>query len=181
MKKIIPVLTASALILCGCNVENLRNLPVENEDTVSSQVTNYAYEKAEKAYVPLNYDYQKGEWIPYYDYEKYMLGKSEEEFRNSIRERFSSAKSKGINTVYLHIHPNGDVYYRSQLFPKGVFWDGDYDPLEIMLEEAHALGLSAHGWINPLRLQTAEEFDCTKEKRFHRGYEDNMAISWVLI
>ena len=30
---------------------------------------------------------------------------------------------------------------------------GDYDPFSILLEEAHQLHLSVHGWVNPLRLQ----------------------------
>lgn len=61
------------------------------------------------------------------------------------------------STVYLHVHPFGDAYYSSEIFPEGAYLDGNYDPLQIMLEEAHALGLSAHAWINPLRCQTVEE------------------------
>ena len=58
----------------------------------------------------------------------------------------------GINTVYLHLRAFGDAYYQSALFPpaKEV---GDYDPFSILLEEAHQLHLSVHGWVNPLRLQ----------------------------
>ena len=37
--------------------------------------------------------------------------------------------------------------------------DGDYDPLEIMTEEAHKLKISVHAWINPLRCQTENEMD----------------------
>jgi len=110
-----------------------------------------------EGYSPINYSYQTGQWFPYMQYEEYMYGKSAEEFRNAVRDRFTQAKNNGINTVYLHIHPCGDAYYESDIFPKGVFLDGDYDPLAIMLEEAHKLGLSAHGWLNPLRCQTAQQ------------------------
>lgn len=58
----------------------------------------------------------------------------------------------GINTVYLHLRAFGDAYYCSQLFPPAAAV-GDFDPLPILLEEAHRLHLSVHGWINPLRLQ----------------------------
>ena len=51
----------------------------------------------------------------------------------------------------------GDAYYRSEIYPKGTFLDGDYDPFQIVLDEAHKLGISVHAWINPLRLQTEEE------------------------
>ena len=76
---------------------------------------------------------------------------------------FTSAANEGVNTVYLHVHPNGDAYYNSELFPKGSLLDGDYDPLAIMTEEAHKLGLSVHAWINPLRLQTVEQMNSVPE------------------
>ena len=156
MKKILTVITFSALLLGGCSAETM---PVPN---ISPETTTAAEEHeviVTKAYTPLNYDYQQGEWIPYFDYENYLQGKTEDEFRQAIRKRFTNAKENGINTVYLHIHPSGDAYYHSQLYPKGTFWDGEYDPLEIMLDEAHKLGLSAHGWLNPLRLQYTDEFE----------------------
>lgn len=106
---------------------------------------------------PLNFTEQIGIWYPYMDYADYMQGKSAEEFRSSVREKFTQAQAQSINTVYVHIHPCGDAYYNSEIFPRGAYLDGDYDPLQIMIEEAHELGLSVHGWINPLRCQTVEQ------------------------
>jgi len=99
----------------------------------------------------------RGRWFPYMDYADYMTGRSEEEFRSAVRERYTAARAEGINTLYLHVHPCGDAYYRSEIFPPGVCLDGDYDPFGIMTEEAHSLGLSVHAWINPLRCQTQEQ------------------------
>lgn len=113
----------------------------------------------ESGYVPVNFRHMTGEWFPYMGYEEYMHGRSEEEFRRSVRERYDAAKSEGVNTLYLHVHPCGDAYYRSELFPRGTSWDGDYDPFAVMLEEAHSLGLSVHAWLNPLRCQTAEQMN----------------------
>lgn len=107
-----------------------------------------------KSYTPINYETQIGMWFPYLYYDEYMKGKSADEFRNAVRELYSEAKKQSVNTVYLHVRPNGDAYYKSDIFPKGISLDGDYDPFQIMLEEAHKLGLSVHAWINPLRLQT---------------------------
>ena len=156
MKKILAAIMLSSFMLGGCTTES-RQISTEGK-----QISHHAEQHEEiltKAYEPLNYDYQKGEWIPYFDYEKYLQGKTENEFRQSVRQRFTNAKANGINTVYLHIHPSGDAYYRSQIYPKGKFWDSEYDPLEIMLDEAHKLKLSAHGWINPLRLQYSADFE----------------------
>ncbi len=113
----------------------------------------------ESGYIPVNFEHMTGEWFPYMGYEEYMHGRSEEEFRASVRERYSEAKSDGVNTLYLHVHPCGDAYYRSEIFPRGVSWDGDYDPFAVMLEEAHELELSVHAWLNPLRCQTTEQMD----------------------
>lgn len=146
------------LIFCSCAA------PVSEDPDISDiPVTSYIQDfehlhmDVPAGYSPINYSYQTGQWFPYMQYEEYMYGKSAEEFRNAVHDRFTQAKNNGINTVYLHIHPCGDAYYESEIFPKGVFLDGDYDPLAIMLEEAHKLGLSAHGWLNPLRCQTAAQ------------------------
>lgn len=152
------IILLALLSLCSCAVPN-----AQSSDTSEASVTSYIQEPDQlhldipEGYKPINYDYQIGQWFPYMQYEEYMYGKTSEEFRNAVRERFTKAKGNGVNTVYLHIHPCGDAYYRSEIFPNGVCLDGDYDPLEIMLEEAHGLDLSVHGWINPLRCQTAEQ------------------------
>lgn len=110
-------------------------------------------------YTPINYSSPTGMWFPYMDYASYMQGKTAEEFRAAAAEMYKQAKENGVNTIYVHIHPCGDAYYKSDIFPKGTYLDGDYDPLEIMLEEAHRLNLSVHAWINPLRCQTTEQME----------------------
>lgn len=146
------------LIFCSCSTHVSKNSTVSDIPATSYiQDFEHLHMDLPEGYSPINYSYQTGQWFPYMQYEEYMYGKSAEEFRNAVRDRFTQAKNNGINTVYLHIHPCGDAYYESDIFPKGVFLDGDYDPLAIMLEEAHKLGLSAHGWLNPLRCQTAQQ------------------------
>lgn len=164
------LLTVSGLCSCGSSVPVPP--PGESETSGGESVTMYIQEVGQlypgetaetgaKSYTPLNYSNQIGIWYPYMDYGEYMQGKSADEFRAAVNERFSSAKNDGINTLYIHIRPNGEVYYDSKIFPKGTYLDGDYDPLQIMIEEAHSLGLSVHGWINPLRCQTKEQLEKT--------------------
>lgn len=116
-----------------------------------------APEEGESGYIPVNFTEQHGIWLPYMDFESYMYRKSEEEFRISAKELLENAGENGVNTVYFHVHPNGDAYYDSEIFPGGVYLDGNYDPLAIMTETAHSMGISLHAWINPLRLQTDEQ------------------------
>lgn len=95
-------------------------------------------------------------WFPVMEYADTLQGKSQDEFRQAMRERFQKAADLGINTVYLHVRAYQDAYYPSERFPWGSYADADidFDPLAVLLEEAHAQNLSAHAWINPLRCPT---------------------------
>lgn len=147
MKRLFAALALSALLLGRCTPATIYPLEKSSESLSVSDAD----------YVPVNYDYQQGMWLPYLEYAELMQGRDAEAFRSAVRERFKNAADSGINTLYIHIRPTGGAYYSSTLFPKGAYLDGDYDPLAIMLDEAHELGLSVHGWINPLRLQTEAE------------------------
>lgn len=130
--------------------QDINQLYIDNEDSeISDNIKNSGH---------LNYDIQYGKWISYLDYSDIMLNKSEEEFRNYIKEFLSESKSQNINTIYFQARAFGDAYYESDIFPKGTFLNNEYDPLKIFIEEAHNTNISVHVWINPLRCQTAEEF-----------------------
>ena len=158
MKKIAALLFV-LIMSTGCGQNNSFAL----QDTGSQPLTYQEQSpqqfgiEPETGYTPVNFSYVVGEWFPYMQYSEDMYEKSADEFREAVRERYTTARDEGVNTVYLHVHPCGDAYYDSEIFPHGVSLDGDYDPLAIMLEEAHKLGLSAHAWLNPLRCQTAEQ------------------------
>lgn len=95
-------------------------------------------------------------WIPVMQYADWMTGKTEAQFRESIRDAFTNCQDLGIGTVFVHVRAYQDAYYDSEIFPKGAYLTGDYDPLRIMTEEGHAAGLSVHAWVNPLRAMTAD-------------------------
>jgi len=112
-------------------------------------------------------------WIPVMIYQNWMTDKSESEFRIHVRNAFQNCADLGLNTVFLHVRAYCDAYYDSDLFPSGVYLNGDYDPLEIMLEEAHALNLSAHAWINPLRGQTVQQMASLDKSFLLRQWYDD--------
>lgn len=151
MKKFIAAACAAAFLLsAGCSDKLFDS---------SSELISGSVPPAEEPMknMPLNYTQQIGMWLPYVKFPEIMQGKSAEQFRKAAAELLQDAAAENVNTLYFHARPNGDAYYRSEFFPKGAYLDGDYDPLQIILEEAHKLGISVHAWINPLRLQTAEE------------------------
>ena len=153
MKKIIAAACAAAFCLSGCSVvkrsDNFQRTAEYNESSVP--------EKNVTEYVPINFREQVGIWLPYVKFPEIMQGKSEKDFRKELEKFIEDAAAEDINTIYFHVHPMGDAYYRSEIYPKGTYLDGDYDALSVVLEEAHKRGISVHAWINPLRLQTDEE------------------------
>ena len=69
-----------------------------------------------------------------------------------------TCKQKEINTVFVQVRPFGDAIYPSKLFPWSRTVSGQtgkalsYDPMQIIVAQARAQGLSVHAWINPYRL-----------------------------
>lgn len=116
---------------------------------------------ANSDYQPLNYEFMRAVWISQYDtdgvYGTIGLQRDEAEFRENMKVMFAAIAARGINTVIVQLRPNGDSFYPSAYYCPSNYVTGSYaidfqyDPLPIMIEEAHAVGLSFHGWINPLR------------------------------
>lgn len=172
MKKLTDVMCIPLLILSltlyGCSDK-------PQEVSESSQLHLYDYEQTpehlgidtdslpepELIYKPLNYTNQYGMWFTVNDYPEILMTKTEEQFTETIKKRFSNAADLGINTVYVHVRAFGDAYYRSELYSPGLYTpaDMDFDPLEIMISCAHELQLSVHGWINPLRCQSEVQME----------------------
>lgn len=94
-------------------------------------------------------------WISYLDYGT-LKDKSKSEFTTNINSIYNTVLSQNLNTVIVHVRAFGDAVYPSSYYGWANFItsDGngpDYDPLAIMVEEAHKKGLSFHAWINPYR------------------------------
>ena len=100
----------------------------------------------------------KAVWISYLEYQSILAGKSEKEFKSSIKTMFANLVEDGFNTVYVHARSHSDAYYASDLYPWSVYctWtegkNPGFDPLEIMVKEAHSDGLKIEAWINPYRV-----------------------------
>lgn len=120
-------------------------LPEENEPPEIPDVN-----VGTNSYRALNYDEVKGVWISYLELDGIASG-SESSFRSSISDVYDNCVDFGINTVYVHVRSHGDAYYDSGLFPRTKYLGGSYDPLPIMIDEAHKRGLSFQAWINPMR------------------------------
>ena len=110
-------------------------------------------------------------WISYTELSmKDENGGDEDSFRDKITEMFDNCAQLGINTVFAQVRPFCDAMYPSEIFPWSAYltgYQGDpvyYDPLEIMVEEAHERGLGLHAWINPFRVSFNTDTDKLSEK-----------------
>lgn len=119
----------------------------------------------------------KAMWISYLEYQSMLAGKSENEFKSSIKTMFANLASDGFNTVYVHARSHSDAYYASDIFPWSVYctWtegkNPGFDPLKIMVKEAHAAGLKIEAWINPYRVSGK-----TDTSKISKG---NPAYKWL--
>jgi len=87
----------------------------------------------------------------------YVFG-SEEQKRELIAI-LDCAAATHLNAIVMHVRPNADALYASDIEPWSDYISGDlgrppdpfYDPLAFAIEEAHKRGLELHAWLNPYR------------------------------
>lgn len=167
MKK--TVLRAAFMILallCGCAGEK-HGAPSGREDAKSEFSAVVSEPEKEEERIVTNYTDLKGIWVSQFDmesvYKKGGVQRGMEDYRAAAARIVRDISDMGFNTVFLQIRPNGDSFCKSDLFPASRYVTGrygrelEYDPVDIFLEEAHALSLSVQAWINPMRLMTPEE------------------------
>lgn len=77
--------------------------------------------------------------------------------QDELRALLDVAQGTGLNAVVFQVRPESDALYPSSLEPWSRYLTGTqgddpgYDPLAVLVEEAHARGLEAHAWLNPYR------------------------------
>lgn len=102
-------------------------------------------------------------WISFLEYRSILKNKSESQFKSSVKKYFDNCVSLGLNTVIVHARSHSDAFYKSGYFPASVDFTGKrqdsfpFDPLEIMVKEAHARGLKIEAWVNPYRANRLTE------------------------
>ncbi len=86
----------------------------------------------------------RGLWVTRWNF------KTADDVRRIVRE----AHEAGFNALFWQVRGNGDAFYRSRLEPWGAELSGKlgkdpgFDPLRIVLDEAHARGMQVHAWMN---------------------------------
>ena len=106
-------------------------------------------------------DEYRAVWFSYLDLGSWLQGKSQSTFRSNVRAAFTNVADMGCNVIIAQVRPFGDALYESEYFPWSYLCTGQegqdpgFDPLQVMIDEAHSLGLSIEAWVNPYRIRTA--------------------------
>lgn len=109
-------------------------------------------------------------------------------FRSSFAAMMKNCADYGLNTVFVQVRPNGDAFYPSELYPWSHYISGaagqslNYDPLKIMVEEAHKVGLNFHAWVNPYRLQVeAQMQQISADYQTRQWYDERESSDKVVV
>ena len=99
-------------------------------------------------------------WVSYLEWAA-MDFSTEDAFRAGVVQLLDNCTGLGLNTVLAQVRPFGDALYRSSLFPWSHLCTGvqgqdpGFDPLDVLLQEAHTRGISVEAWVNPYRLRSS--------------------------
>ncbi len=135
------------------------------------------------SYKPLNYEIMKAIWISQFDLQG-VLAEGSQRSEESLRKLFGALCERlakdGYNTVIVQVRPYGDSFYPSEYYPWSEYaigsygGYGSYDPLKVMIEEAHKVDLSFQAWINPMRVfSKAQNFELINVSYKIREWYDN--------
>ena len=97
-------------------------------------------------------------WISFLEWKETDFS-TEETLRAAFGQMLDNCAGLGLNTAIVAVRPFGDAYYPSAYYPWSDLLTGTqgadpgYDPLAVMIEEAHARGLRLEAWINPYRVK----------------------------
>ncbi len=183
-KKFISFLLVAALLL-GCTLLFERRGtggPVESQslDIWGTGSTGTDHQQQEEPAMPQTTPVSqmyRAMWISYLEWESVDFS-TEASFTADISAMLANCANLGLDTVIVQVRPFGDALYQSDIFPASHLLTGtqgqkiDYDPLTILVNGAHALGLKIEAWLNPYRVQLNAEKPAALS-------EDNPAVRWM--
>ena len=124
----------------------------------------------------------KGVWFAFYDYDSYLSSYSKNTAANFTKffdKVLDNCKAKGFNTILVHVRAFGDAFYKSAYFPTSACIAGkqgkvlSYDPLKIMVTEAHKKGMKIEAWINPYRVATNTSYSSLSARNQARKWHNS--------
>jgi uncharacterized lipoprotein YddW (UPF0748 family) len=67
---------------------------------------------------------------------------------DSVRAMVRRAHAAGFNTLIVQVRGRGDAFYKGRWEPQAESLEKRFDPLALVVREAHRRGISVHAWLN---------------------------------
>jgi uncharacterized lipoprotein YddW (UPF0748 family) len=95
----------------------------------------------------------------------------------SIRQMVSAAEAGGFNTLLVQVRGRGDAYYSGTIEPRAAELAGkpSFDPLAVVLEQAHAAGLKVHAWVAVNLVSSSVSLPASRDHVIYRAPE------WLMV
>lgn len=140
----------------------------------------------------LNYTDVKAVWLSQFDLNSVYTDDSGQrnvkDFTQRIKIVINNMKEYGFNTLIVQIRPYADSFYPSEIYPPSKYVVGSYkndfsyDPIKIIIEEAHKANLSVHAWINPLRCMTTDEIkDVNSKYQIKKWFDSDDTMGYYVV
>lgn len=158
MKKVMLccLLTAVLLVLAACSGRAPREETLPETEPIQQESAVQPIRKREEL---------RAVWITYQELSMAQSGGGDAAaFRAKAAQMMENAASIRTTAVFVHVRAFCDAFYKSTLFPYSKYITGEpgkdpgYDPLQILIEEAHKRSLELHAWINPYRVSYDTDF-----------------------
>ena len=119
----------------------------------------------------------RGAWLHTVFQDQYKR-QSTEANKKYISNQLDLLKKAGINAVFFQVRPQSDAFYKSQYEPWSIYLtdggqapDPSWDPLQSIIEEAHARGMELHAWLNPYRVTASKKQTVPTGHIYHKHPE----------
>lgn len=82
--------------------------------------------------------------------------------QTELRDLLDVLVDSHCNAIFFQVRPESDALYKSNIEPWSRFLTGmqgkdpGYDPLEVLVTEAHTRGIEVHAWMNPYRAKSSK-------------------------
>lgn len=102
--------------------------------------------------------------------------------QNELRAIVDSLAEANMNAVFFQVRGFSDAMYKSKYEPWSQYLTGTrggeptYDPLQLLIDYAHAKGIEVHAWMNPYRYSSS---DATYGKNHEKDYH-NTHPEWLV-
>jgi len=101
-------------------------------------------------------------WLPANPLPAYRLGiwviRDQLTSRLKVDSLFTTIAGRGVSDLFVQVRGRGDAFYRSELVPRAaVLQNRFWDPLEYLLEQAHARDIKVHAWLNTFFIWSAAD------------------------